>query len=120
MRTLIASTTYYEISVDTQRNRLYLVLEGIWPSVATVPHYLDDIRSALSSVKAWFTVLADLTAMKDEQAQKLCIARGSKTNAEVLTSATAKLSADQLSRRSGMNKTVFRDIVEAERWLDMQ
>ncbi|EHP41097.1 hypothetical protein OR16_21883 [Cupriavidus basilensis OR16] len=73
-----------------------------------------------------FAIVADLTTMKvatgdvavlHQQAKKLCAARGLAASTEVFASATAKMSADQFSRSSGIRKEAFASVAQADAWL---
>ena len=126
--TEIAKTNKYSVSVDSNKNRMYLTVVGFWASPSDVPNYIDDVKKASAAVTKGFTILTDLTQMKTpapelgpihEQAQKSLINAGLKKTAEILSDdAIAKMVMDRYSKASGMEKMVFNNKHDAEAWLD--
>ena len=123
----IAKNNYYEISVDTSKNRLYLKVKGFWKEKTEVPNYLKDMRNAGQSLSRGFTVLADLQEMKapspeigvlHQETQAILVQAGLDRTAEVLSSAITKMSTSKYTKTSGMKKMDFSSTNEAEKWLD--
>ncbi len=124
----IAKNEYYLISVDKNKNRIYLTVQGFWNDPSVVPNYIDDIAKAASSTTQSFTVITDVTQMKPPspevgelhmKAQTTLVEKGLSATAEILpASVIAQASVDRYSKESGMNKGSFATIEEAEKWLD--
>lgn len=123
----VASNTYYEFQVDTNKNRIYLTIKGFWKSVDIVPDYEKDGLKATKKMKKGFTVLTDLTEMKTPPGhvvdihislQKKMVENGLAKTAEIIPSSVLKLSVNRMSEESGMLKRIFDDRKEAEEWLD--
>jgi hypothetical protein len=123
----IASNVYYEIGVDVSRNRIYLIIKGYWQTKELVPNYVTDVGRAAGKVKPGFTVLADLSQMKQpaddvgalhQQAQKLLLEKGLSRTAEVLDNASLQKVTDEYATRSKMVKRVFPSTEKAEVWLN--
>ena len=124
-------TACYSIQVDSAKNRMYLTIKGFWAKPSEVPAYLDDIRKASREVCKGFTILSDLTEMKapppevgllHKKAQEILMAAGLRKTAELLPagSAITKLSVDNYSKQTGMQKSSFDNKKDAEAWLDQQ
>jgi hypothetical protein len=123
----IASNSYYDIAVDTARNRIYLVIKGFWQTKDLVPHYIDDVGEAISLLRPGFTVLANLTRMVTptaevgavhRQAQKLLVNSGLARSAEIVNDLLLTNVIDEYAGESKMIRRVFYDSGFAEVWLD--
>jgi len=127
MKQEIVKNQYYELIVDTEKNRLYYNLFGFWRSVDVVPDNYDDTKTAMSKLKPGFDVLGDLRTAKPPpepvaelhiRTQKLAIDMGLSRTAEVYDEESVKYMAERYSRESKMDTQVFSNISEAEAWLD--
>ena len=127
MKQEIAKNEYYEIYVDTEKNRYYYTLFGYWSSVDLIPDNLEDLKNAISRLKPGFDCLADLRTMKPPpeevashhmKAQKLVKDKGLSRIAEVYDQKIVKFMADRYSRESKANTKTFSSLSEAEEWLD--
>lgn len=123
----IAKNKFYEISVDGEKNRLYLKIIGFWRNPEAVPHYTGDLLKATKELKRGFTILSDLREMLTppveitaihEGAQKFLINAGLSRTAEVLSNVILKMVTKKYSDVSHMKKMEFTTIEEAEKWLD--
>lgn len=125
---VIAENKYYEINIDTQKNRIYLKVFGIWKDKAEVDTYPEDLKTASSLLARGFTIVADLRKMipptKDEieeihnKAQTVLIQSGLDRSAEVVSSVITKMAAGRYANKTGLKKMVFNSIEDAEEWLD--
>jgi hypothetical protein len=127
MKQEIAKNQYYELFVDTEKNRMYYNLFGFWRSVDLVPNNYEDMETATTKLKPGFDVLADLRMMKPPpepvaelhiSTQKLVMERGLSRTAEVYDEETVKFMGERYSRESKMDTQVFSSMSQAEIWLD--
>lgn len=127
---VIAYNNRYEISVDEDKNRIYLAVKGFWANPSAAPNYVEDIEKASTAVSEGFTIVADLTDMVipppevgkvHEKAQVALVNAGLSRTAEVLPEeAVLKMAVDRYAKESQMTKAVFKSREEAEAWLDQQ
>jgi hypothetical protein len=121
----------YEITTDRMKNRIYIALLGFWASRAEVPNYLSDIEKAAKELRKGFTVVVDITNVKpwvieinalQEEAQKFLMKAGISNAVEVVADADRlkKMTVNQISSKTGIEKKMFPSIEEADRWLDSQ
>lgn len=124
---MIASNSYYDISVDVSRNRIYLVIKGYWQARELVPNYLADLENAATMLKPGFTVLANLTRMVTPahevsslhlEAQKILVKSGLARSAEILNDILLTNEANGYSAASQTTRRIFYDTGFAEVWLD--
>jgi len=127
MKQEIVKNEYYELFVDTEKNRMYYNLFGFWRSVDLVPDNYKDMKTAMSKLKPGFDVLADLSTAKPPpepvaelhiSTQKLAMDMGLSRTAEVYDTEVVKYMAERYSRESKMDTQVFSSMSEAEVWLD--
>ncbi|MCS6820482.1 MAG: hypothetical protein NZ551_01285 [Microscillaceae bacterium] len=74
MRKKISKNDYYEIEIDTDKNRFYITHKRFWRNAAVAPNYLTEIQQALEKLKPGFTALQDnskYTVVPQEVASKL-------------------------------------------------
>lgn len=124
----IASNTYYDLSYDASKNRIYLNLKGFWPNEQSVSHYLKDWQRVLALTQPKFTVVTNMIDAKTytkeimtvhEQAQRLITNADVLQVAEVLNeSAFLDAQAKALIQKSQMPRSKFKSLAEAETWLD--
>ena len=126
MKKVITQNKFYEISVDTEINRLYLKIIGFWRSREEVDHYISDLEKAVVCLKPSFTLLTDLSEMVTHpvevhevhlEAQALLLRKGLTHTAEVYTSSFVQFQAGNLSRKSNMPLRQFVHLEEAESFL---
>ena len=63
MRTEIAKNNYYELEIDTEKNRVYTKLMNKWTSIKEVPNFFADWKKIASMTKPNFTIFADIRLM---------------------------------------------------------
>jgi hypothetical protein len=123
----IASNSYYDIAVDTARNRIYLTIKGFWQTKDLVPHYIEDLSEATGILGPGFTVLANLTRMVPptaevsvlhQQAQSLLMKSGLARSAEIVNDPLLMSVVDEYAAVSRATRRVFYDPGFAEVWLD--
>lgn len=129
MKREIAKTEYYIIEVDEIINRMYLTIIGYWPDPSMVPDYIKDISDAMGQLSQGFTILTDVTNFNTPpqsvaeihlSAQKILMNGGLSKTAEVILKdkVIEKAVINEYSSKSGMVKSIFNDINEAEAWLN--
>jgi hypothetical protein len=123
----IASTDFYSIAVDTQKNRLYISIKGsMWTDPQKVRNWLDDLAAGLKLLSPGFTELIDWTQMIGisltdyfTDAQKLTMKAGLRKAARLHSRKSfAKLQLDNISAKTGFPVQSFLDRKAAEAWLD--
>lgn len=124
----IAENDFYELRVDSDKNRLYAKATGFWKSPTQVPEYLADLKAALGEIRPGFTVLSDLRMMKPptteishlhREAQRLIVDGGMSRTAEVIGKAILiEMQIKKFTQSSTMTKAEFDTPEEAEAWLD--
>lgn len=127
--TIIAENPYYSLSYEISTNRFYLGLSNHWSNTGVVPNYMKDWEAALTLSKPGFTVITDARLSQPfpadvlelhEQAQRLLVKSKLKMVAEVLPeSLFIEFQSNLIANNSSMpylNK--FRNVEEAENWLD--
>ncbi|WP_430810750.1 MULTISPECIES: hypothetical protein [unclassified Carboxylicivirga] len=130
MKKVVVSNANYELSVDGEKNRLYILCKGFWAKAEVVDQYAADQATALSQVKSGFTVVADMRELKTlpldlvpkQQETQVALAQaGMFKVAEIVPqSAIAKSQLGKVTKSSNMPKMEFADYAEAEAWLDAQ
>ncbi len=126
--TTIAKNSYYAVSTNTAKNRLYLTISGYWKKRADVPNYVADLKKATNELSRGYTILTDITRMQTPakeivslhtEVQKVVISSGLAKTAELVSrDAIAKMTVNRISKDSGMQKGTFDNKTEAEAWLD--
>ena len=124
----IASNDFYNINLDSERNRVYLKIKGFWKDPSQVPEYMDDWKRVLEHVQTGFTVVSDVTEMKPpstsviplhENAQRMLVEAGLDRTAEIVGDAVLlEIQLKQYADRSSMKRAEFGNKEEAEAWLD--
>ncbi len=123
----IASNSYYDVLIDTAKNRIYLTIKGFWQTRDLVPHYIDDLSEAADLMRPAFTVVANLSRMvppTDEvgalhkTVQKLMLERGMVRVAEIADDPGLIGVANGYAAETRINKRVFSSPRFAEVWLD--
>ncbi|WP_020532059.1 hypothetical protein [Flexithrix dorotheae] len=132
MKILIAKTEFFEINVDKELNRLYLLNEGMWKSADALRIYVIEIKDSLSYMGANFSVLLDnskLLPMSQEVQRKIIFpvtamiqqAGVGKTAVILPEEDVAEIMVElNVSRLKKNDKEInsFSTIDEAEFWLD--
>jgi len=127
MKEVIATNQYYELAVDSSKNRLYYTIKGFWPSKSAVQDNYNDFLKSLARLTSGFDCVADVRDMKTPpedvaqlhmSTQKLVVEKGISRTAEVFDQAMLRLVMERYSRESKMNIQAFASPVEAEAWLD--
>lgn len=122
----VASTDFYRIEVDQERNRLFLTFRGSWIKPEQVPHYLEDHSAAVGLLSPGFTALVELREIEAmllsdylEESQIDAVKAGIKKAARVYGErALIKTQTDRINKRTGLRSQAFKDPKEAEEWLD--
>jgi hypothetical protein len=130
--TQIAKNPLYEISVDETLNRLLIKSIGFWRSPEAVPHYVDDMKKAVSLLKPNFQCLNDTSELLTTPASvqervifptvKLLQEAGLTTTAIILPKEEiSKMSTTRIAgevKRSTSKIEYFGSKEEAAAWLD--
>jgi hypothetical protein len=122
----IVSNPYYVVSVDPQKNCLYLTATGMWVDEAAVKGFVDDVKKALDELQRNLTIFIDCTGMEGTTlpnlfagAQKAAMARGIRKVASVWSHESFfKLQAQKIAQTTGFPVERFSDLQEAQAWLD--
>lgn len=122
----IASTDFYTIQVDQEKNRLLMAYRGSWVKPDQIPNYVSDHAKAIKLLKPGFTCLVDCRKMEAmlltdfiAQAQKDAIAAGTRKAARVYAGSTfIEVQAAGIHKKTGMNARAFQSVADAEAWLD--
>lgn len=123
----ICNNKHYTISVNPEKNRAYLKIIGFWRNPEAVPDYIADWKKAMSHVKKGFTLLTDASEMKThpkdvrklhEEAQALLLKCGIKKVAEILKDDITEIQLDAVARTTNFPKKNFKEVADAEKWLD--
>ncbi|MBT32847.1 MAG: hypothetical protein CMO01_24575 [Thalassobius sp.] len=64
MKTLVSQCSYYQLSVDEQKQRLYLSLKGYWNTQEVFDDFLKDVKKASSFLSEKFSCFTDYTSLK--------------------------------------------------------
>jgi hypothetical protein len=126
----IASNPFYEISVDTEQNLMYINLCGFWGGRANVPEYLNDCKTAASCMQPKFRILVDMTQIKTvsseasllhAEVQKIFMQAGMSQAAEVYRpqDPVVRHQLTCIKQSTGVDKLakVFTDRTAAHTWL---
>lgn len=123
-----SANDFYEIDLDTEKNRIYLTIKGYWKSLMEVRGYLRDLRAAVAELSEGFTIVTDLTRAKTSseetselhiKAQAYLVQAGLARTAEIHPESTVtRMALNRYAQTSGMTKGVFSSFAEAEAWLD--
>ena len=124
----VAANDFYELRVETSKNRMYMTLKGRWIKEADVSHWFDDVAAAMDLCRPGWGCLVDSTQLQGmllsdlfEHGQEMAIKREIAKVARVYTRESfAKLQIEQVSAKTGFDKLarVFTSHDEAEAWLD--
>lgn len=123
----IVENKNYTLYYNPAKNRIYLKIIGFWRSSEIVPDYIKDWSKALSHANKGFTLLTDASEMAmhpkevgqlHEKAQQLVLKAGVKKVAEVISGAFTELQLNNVAATTKFPKKNFKNIKEAEAWLD--
>jgi len=126
----VAQNEYYEFSVDSQKNRIYLVIKGYWPSAEAIGNYIPDLKACISRIRPGYTSLVDMTRGKIPhkdafavliQGRELTLQAGLGRQAQVVSETLEKMASDRIDKETGLEKEKvrkFNSVKEAEAWLD--
>jgi len=64
MKTTISNNKYYSISIDKEKQRLYVKLQGAWHHPKSFPNYVLDVEKSVRNFEGNFTFLADFSSLK--------------------------------------------------------
>ncbi len=125
---VIADNSCYDLSYDSEKNRIYLTIRGFWKALESVPHYLMDWQKVLKLKKPGFTVLVNMQDMLTHpqnmnslhiQAQQLVLEQQVARIAHVIPSdKIAKLQVDSIASQTGIPVKDFGIYQDAEHWLE--
>jgi hypothetical protein len=129
MRQILAECKSYHLSIDHERQRLYLTLEGKWADEEEGCQYLAEVRNASTLFYGKFSCLADFSKMQpfgdkedmeiQEKALKLLQQAGLEKSAQIMPE--DNIANDQLLRLSEQLQfplNLFGDFDVAELYLD--
>lgn len=126
----ITKNSFYQISVNKNKNRFYVKIIGLWDTPGIIPQYIEHIRIAVGELASHFTAVLDLSDMKshpkyvEEQAHQaaslIAIKKGLSLSVQILPQdPEAKLQIERIAQNLGKQILSFEDIETAERFLDM-
>jgi len=129
MKELIAKNNYYEISVDTEKNRIYRSLYGFWKDPSVVPGYFPDVKIAVEQLSSGFTSILDVRRAKTPPPEIVDIHmnvllflndNGLTRTAQIIEHLTEKIVLKRALMETDSTETAmqFNTINEAEEWLD--
>jgi len=125
--TKIADNEAYSIYVLASKNRVYFKIKGYWRNAAAVPEYLNDWSKALNLLNDRFTMVTDSTEMKahpddvkelHHQVQAMLLKKQVIRVAGISTTSITEFQLNNIAKTTGLPKKNFRDLAEAEKWLD--
>ena len=129
MKETIAVNEYYEISIDRDKNRAYMVFRGFWKNLDMVPDIEKDLTAYPKILKPQFTTLLDLREFKtpgpDVMEKFIKIQQENAKHeyykaARIVTQPLEKLAADRVGKEANIQEKTafFNSMEEAEAWLD--
>jgi len=127
MRNNFIQTDFYKFEIDREINRGYITFVGVW-TLELVPNYIRDIELFAKELKKDFTLIADIRKFITGpveitklhiQAQKILKDSGLQKAAEIENkSLMQKISSQKYVQESGMERYVFSNIEDAEKYLN--
>ena len=119
---------YYELEYDSDKNRVYYKMKGLWKSVAVVPNFEQDWINMVRKTRNGWTILGDLKTLQPMPAdvnalngkvQQYLMGQGLRKVAQVADIAVAG-SINAMARKSGLREVLwaFYDKPTAETWLN--
>ena len=128
MKKEIEKNKFYELYIDTEKNRAFLKIKGFWHSVNDVPMYITHWKQVSRMLKNKFTILLDsreaVTHPPEVQklrqdAQEIAVKGGMYKAAEIVSSnIIAEFQSDSMSKQTHYDKAKFKSQEEAEKWLN--
>ncbi len=128
MRTQIAKHQNYEIHVDVEKNRIYVIYTGKWLGRDKIKDFFPDWKKAESYMKTNFTIFADVRLMgsmsKDverlhQEIQVYLVEKGLLATAQLASSDDlADYQIHRSTQRSNLHIVKFTTSEEAEIYLD--
>jgi len=129
MKEPIAVNEYYEIYIDRDKNRAYMVFRGFWKNLEMMPDIEKDLTAYPKILKPQFTTLLDLREFKtpgpDVMEKFIKIQQENAKYeyykaARIVTQPLEKLAADRVGKEADMKEKTafFNSLEEAEAWLD--
>ncbi|UYZ62680.1 hypothetical protein [Hymenobacter weizhouensis] len=124
---LIAFRSEYQLSTDSERNRIFYKPYAPIQTAQELPHFLADWEQTLSAVQPDFTVLVDLSEYEQPnsllfdqtvQVQRILVSAGVRLVAEVHLPAANRLDSEQAVEQSNMPVRYFTDLWEADQFLN--
>lgn len=127
----ITKNSFYEISVNKNKNRFYVKIIGFWDTPGIIPKYIEHIRVAVGELANHFTAILDLSDMKshpqyvEEQAHQaaslIAIKKGLSTSVQILPKDQgAKLQIERIAHNLERKILSFENLKAAEKFLDMK
>ena len=126
---LIGENEFYRIQIDKGRNRLFILLMGLWKNEQKdVPDWMKHFTEAVTTLKPGFSALVDLTKMTGTvvpdafaRAQVVALENGIAKVAEIHRHGSfVEAQVRKVSTESGLPIARFYDREEAIIWLDGQ
>ena len=130
MKEQLVKNEYYELHIDRDKNRIYTIMRGYWPSLDVVPNLEEDFLTAPRILQPDYTSLIDVREFKvpgqDVINMFINIENENSKNyvrkkaARVVTQPLEKLAADRVGKESGVKEhtAFFNTVDDAEAWLD--
>ncbi len=127
MKTTIAGNGFFDLSVDQEKNRLFITSKGFWTD-DIVDEYAKNQTIAIEKLKKGFTVVADMRTFKtlsqdlvkkQEKTHIELVEAGMYKVAEILPgSVIASMQLKQVTAKNDIPNKQFSTIEEGEAWLD--
>jgi len=124
----VVNTPLYKLTVDADRNRLYLWLRGPGENTSHYADCIHEIQTMLRRMPAGFTALTDFSSFRQISPEwmetlfsvhKILIAAGVSKEAEIHPpNIILRMQLDIIARQSGIHRQIFADRDRAEVWLD--
>ncbi|WP_375560371.1 hypothetical protein ACE193_22135 [Bernardetia sp. OM2101] len=128
MKAILIDNQYYKLHTDPTKNRIYFSITGSIKDINVIPYFVEDWKKAISEVSTNFTVLSDVRAMGiqsktveklHESIQSYLMQKGISKVAEVIAiNDIADLQATHIVQRSGIHTKKFKNVEQAENYLD--
>ena len=129
MKRTISDNEFYQVKVDTTKNRMYLTLKGVWRAPKETPNYVADVIKGARMLSGKFTLLSNFSMLLPFQptvweevhypALQALFQNGVGRAAQILPrneDTTALL--EEKAKVSGIELMAFGDEEIAERFLD--
>ena len=131
MKQVLSDNQSFQISIDHERQRIYITLSGAWEVNEIGQHYLRALNNACTLLLPGFSCLADFTKLRANGLEKnrmvhlraldLLRHAGLVHSAEIMPiDSEADHQLTQIARLAGVPLNLFGDVETGELFLDNQ